>query len=166
MLGRSPCAQGPRQQARVICSPTSWQSRRVPTTMNAPPPHILTSLAPQKRPKSDGQHGIHVTTSPRIWIIQQEILGLSFFRETQIQGNCCRRWSVDGAVPPATTVTVTQGDRRRRRKATTPACQNSLIQSPPPRHRTLTVSAPPLPLMLSAIQTWSLSPWTITSLIF
>ena len=42
MLGRSPCAQGPRQQARVICSPTSWQERRlqavlVPTTMNAPP---------------------------------------------------------------------------------------------------------------------------------
>ena len=36
---------------------------RVPTTMNAPP-HILTSLAPPKRPKSDGQHGIHVTTSP------------------------------------------------------------------------------------------------------
>ena len=49
MLGRSPCtAQGPRQQARVICSPTSWQSRRVPTTMNAPPPHILTSSSPPK----------------------------------------------------------------------------------------------------------------------
>ena len=77
------------------------------------PPHLDLSC-PQKRPKSDGQHGIHVTTSPRIWIIQQEILGLSFFRETQIQANCCRRWSVDGAVPPATTVTVTQGDRRRR----------------------------------------------------
>ena len=60
-------AQGPRQQARVICSPTSWQRLAhavlVPTTMNAP--HILTSLAPQKRPKSDGQHGIHVTTSPQ-----------------------------------------------------------------------------------------------------
>ena len=74
-------AQGPRQQARVICSPTSWQRLAhavlVPTTMNAP--HILTSLAPQKRPKSDGQHGIHVTTSPRIWIIQQEILGASHF---------------------------------------------------------------------------------------
>ena len=65
----SQCWEGPPVRRDLASKPELFVPQllgrgRVPTTMNAPPPHILTSLAPQKRPKSDGQHGIHVTTSP------------------------------------------------------------------------------------------------------
>ena len=79
MLGRSPVRRDLASKPELFVPQLlgrGWHMPSWSTTMNAP--HILTSLAPQKRPKSDGQHGIHVTTSPESGLSSRKYLDSHF----------------------------------------------------------------------------------------
>ena len=97
---------------------------------------------------------------------RRSILPLTFPNSLldQIQPNCCLRWNVPGpASLGAKTVTATRNKSNTQSQTTPNPVQSYQTLNQPQRLPTLTVSAQPLPPMLSATRTWSPCHWTTTS---